>query len=251
MALAKAKAQDSITVGTKPTKDANKAGTKTAENDMQTRHTLPPTTKAPTTPKESKIMDLDGNASNDEENEPQEAVANALQLIHDAMETIRQVQTYKQHAPLKEKALNTLGKAAQTLQAQKDHEKNWEEEANHAKECRTTKLEREVSDIKAAIDKLTSFITKPLPKPNTYAQAAAHARPQAPASQRSIEQPILTHNDNHEFELERAKKLNKLKKEQERKEVTLSLRNTTPETREQITKMKEKDLVNLLEGKAG
>ena len=34
-------------------------------------------------------------------------------------------------------------------------------------------------------------------------------------------------------------------------EVTLSLRNTTPETREQITKMEEKDIVNLLENKAG
>src|SRR5437762_13765546 len=73
-------------------------------------------------------------------------------------------------------------------------------------------------------------------------------RPQAPAnSQKNTEQP----NHDLEFERERAKRLNELKREQERMEVTLSLRNATPETREQITKMEEKDIVNLLENKAG
>ena len=100
-------------------------------------------------------------------------------------------------------------------------------------------------ELKAAI---REALAEAAPKPRTYAQAAAYARPQAPTnSQRNTEQP----NDDLEFERERAKRLNELKREQERMEVTLSLRNATPETREQITKMEEKDIVNLLENKAG
>ena len=224
-------------------KDSISVSNPKRETSQITNGSAPPKTTPRTTPQimtkpgPTKSMTLLSDMDNEDEEHKDAGKRTIIQALINAKDKLFTQRTSGQCLMIKNEVMRELKEIIQQMGMDADGTQKEDKSANNDFITR--------KELKAAI---REALAEAVPKPSTYAQAAAHARPQAPANSQSNTKQL---NHDLKFERERAKRLNELKKEQERMEVTLSLRNTTLETREQITKMEEKDIVNLLENKAG